>query len=84
MDSIVINGESLKVGDFCYIANTADASKPTIVQIRDIWKEEGYATFYDISSSRQGIKGHWYLRPEQTVHKASTKVTKIYLVVLSK
>lgn len=53
-------------GDCVFIKNAIDPSKPIIGQIYDIWayKDGGVA---------DGLTVCWYLLPEQTVHKASTK-----------
>ena len=65
VDVIEFNGESYRVGDYVYVANPEASTRPTIIQISETWKQT--------KSDEQGISGYWFLRPEQTVHKASHK-----------
>ncbi|KAI8920986.1 Bromodomain-containing protein [Powellomyces hirtus] len=64
--SLVYNGETYEPGDFVYIFNPNDPHKPTVAQIMSIWTKT-------VPTRRAGITTCWFLRPEQTVHRANTK-----------
>jgi alpha-L-fucosidase len=49
-----------------FLKNAIDPSKPIIGQIYDIWT-------YKSGGTADGLTVCWFLYPEQTVHKASTK-----------
>ncbi|SCU78252.1 LAFA_0A05688g1_1 [Lachancea sp. 'fantastica'] len=55
------NGTTYKIGDWILIHNSNDPKKPTIAQIFRLWHT---------SDGRRWLNACWYLRPEQTVHRA--------------
>ncbi|KAI9330272.1 hypothetical protein DFJ73DRAFT_97048 [Zopfochytrium polystomum] len=64
LEFVEVRGEKYKAGDYVYIANPNPELKPTIGQIT--------STFLD-SQKHPSFVANWFLRPEQTVHKASMK-----------
>ena len=52
------------LGDGVLIQNLNDPTKPIIGLIYEVWTDD---------AETQGFTANWFLRPEQTVHKASTK-----------
>ncbi|KAI9003215.1 Bromodomain-containing protein [Gaertneriomyces semiglobifer] len=69
MQNLAIGGETYEIGDFVYIFNPNDPPKPTVAQILSFWIRPKRAT----GIPSPGITVCWYLRPEQTVHRASAK-----------
>ncbi|CAA19283.1 RSC complex bromodomain subunit Rsc1 [Schizosaccharomyces pombe] len=59
--AVSIDGTLLNVGDWVLIRNPADSSKPIVSQIYRIWKSDDDINYVTVC---------WYLRPEQTVHRA--------------
>ena len=56
----------MEIGDCVFLKNAVDPSKPIIGQIYEIWS-------YKSGGAADGCTVCWFLYPEQTVHKASTK-----------
>lgn len=61
MDEVEVNGNTYKIGDWVLLENPNDATKPTVAQIFRLWST---------SDGRKWLNACWYLRPEQTVHRA--------------
>ncbi|KAJ3037964.1 hypothetical protein HDV00_001167 [Rhizophlyctis rosea] len=64
---VTVRGEVYRRGDFVYIGNPNSPDKPTISLIMETWGKE------DKVAKREGVTVCWFLRPEQTVHKASQR-----------
>ncbi|KAJ1556322.1 hypothetical protein HK405_002012 [Cladochytrium tenue] len=64
VESIEAKGDTFKSGDYVYLSNPNSEAKPTIAQI--------VSTFLD-ERKNPSFVANWFLRPEQTVHKASMK-----------
>ncbi|KAJ3328416.1 hypothetical protein HDU76_010011 [Blyttiomyces sp. JEL0837] len=64
IEFIEVNGDVFRPGEYCYIANPTEPDKPTIGQVT--------STFLN-SDGRPSFTATWFLRPEQTHHKANTK-----------
>ncbi|KAJ3046530.1 hypothetical protein HK097_000773, partial [Rhizophlyctis rosea] len=67
LESLSVNGEVHTPGDFVYIANPLSPTQPTICCIQEIWARGSG------QQRREGVTVTWYLRPEQTVHKATQR-----------
>ncbi|QBM89546.1 chromatin structure-remodeling complex subunit RSC1/2 [Metschnikowia aff. pulcherrima] len=60
LDQVSVNGHNYKVGDWVLIRNPNDAQKPICGQIFRLWSSDGV----------QYTNVCWYIRPEQTCHRA--------------
>ncbi|KAI9338453.1 hypothetical protein BDR26DRAFT_803626, partial [Obelidium mucronatum] len=65
LESVVVQSEVYRPGDYVYISNPIDPTKPTIGQIQSTYKSSvtGSPTF----------TAAWFLRPDQTYQLASAK-----------
>ncbi|KND01501.1 uncharacterized protein SPPG_03301 [Spizellomyces punctatus DAOM BR117] len=64
--ALTVDGQTYEPGDFVYIFNPNDPMKPTVAQIISVWSKQHPVP-------REGVSACWFLRPEQTVHRANTK-----------
>ncbi|KAJ3209525.1 hypothetical protein HDU67_006153 [Dinochytrium kinnereticum] len=68
------DGQEYRTGDFVYIVNPVEPEKPTIGQIMSIFPTPPPRKPPTIPpTSTISFTANWYLRPEQTVHKATAK-----------
>ncbi|KAL3232603.1 Chromatin structure-remodeling complex subunit RSC1 [Nakaseomyces bracarensis] len=72
LDEIVKNDVSYQVGDWVLLRNRNDETNPIVGQIFKLWTEGTAGT--------QWINACWYLRPEQTVHRADRLFYKTEVV----
>ncbi|KAJ3196333.1 hypothetical protein HK101_009249 [Irineochytrium annulatum] len=63
VESFEKDGITYKAGDFVYIINPNEPAKPTIAQIGSMFSSGRHTSF----------TANWFLRPEQTVHKATSR-----------
>ncbi|KAJ3098619.1 hypothetical protein HDU97_003884 [Phlyctochytrium planicorne] len=73
--SIKKDGIEYTNGDFVYIANPVEPLKPTIGQIVNIFPTPPLSQKRGTTAPTPSMSfsANWYLRPEQTVHKATTR-----------
>ena len=62
IDRVEYNGIVYEIGSYVLLKNTVDESRPIPAQIFQIWRES--------SDDSLWMSCSWYLRPEQTVHRA--------------
>lgn len=72
LDEIVKDGVSFQVGDWVLLRNRNDESNPIVGQIFKLWTEGTAGTKW--------LNACWYLRPEQTVHRADRLFYKTEVV----
>ncbi|EDK37079.2 hypothetical protein PGUG_01177 [Meyerozyma guilliermondii ATCC 6260] len=60
LDSIDINGQTYKIGDWVLMNNPTEPLKPTVGQIFRLWSTEDGTKYTNVC---------WYYRPEQTCHR---------------
>ncbi|KAJ3009769.1 UNVERIFIED_CONTAM: hypothetical protein HDU68_002502 [Siphonaria sp. JEL0065] len=65
LESITVQSEVYKAGDYVYISNPIDPSKPTIGQIQSTYKSS--------LTGNPSFTAAWFLRPHQTFQLASAK-----------
>ncbi|KAJ3084831.1 hypothetical protein HDU99_001907 [Rhizoclosmatium hyalinum] len=65
LESVTVGTEVYRAGDYVYITNAIDPSKPTIGQIQ--------STYKSIVTGNPSFTAAWFLRPQQTYQLASAK-----------
>ena len=60
LNEVVVNGITYRIGDWVFLKNPNDASKPIVGQIFKLWST---------TNGQKWLNVCWYFRPEQTVHR---------------
>ncbi|ODV70108.1 BAH-domain-containing protein [Hyphopichia burtonii NRRL Y-1933] len=61
LDHIEVDNYSYRIGDWVLLKNPNDPNKPTVGQIFRLWSIDDGSQYANVC---------WYIRPEQTVHRA--------------